>query len=89
MSTKAGGSDHLFLFTYANHFLLDMVFVLIFSIYLFIYLFIQSDVNKSRCVVVLLFCLQIHARLDYLSHSNTMAVLLFPYANCCETGFLF
>ena len=37
MSTKAGGSDHLFLFTYGNHFLFDMVFVLIFIIYLFIY----------------------------------------------------
>ena len=37
MSTKAGGIDHLFLFTYANHLLWDMVFVLIFSIYLFIY----------------------------------------------------
>ena len=45
MSTKAGGSDHLFLFTYGNHLLLIMVFVLIFIIY---YLFIQSDVNKSR-----------------------------------------
>ena len=37
MSTKAGGTDHLFLLTHANHFLWDMVFVLIFSIYLFIY----------------------------------------------------
>ena len=37
MSTKAGGRDHLFLFTYGNHLLLHMVFVLLFSIYLFIY----------------------------------------------------
>ena len=37
MSTKAGGSDHLFLFTYGNQLLWDMVFVLIFIIYLFIY----------------------------------------------------
>ena len=37
MSTKAGATDHLFLFTYGNCFLLDMVFLLIFSIYLFIY----------------------------------------------------
>ena len=37
MSTKAGGSDDLFLFTYVNHLLWDMVFVWIFSIYLFIY----------------------------------------------------
>ena len=37
MSTKAGGNDHLFLFTYANTFILDLVFVVIFSIYLFIY----------------------------------------------------
>ena len=37
MSTKPDGSDHLFLFTYANNLLLDMVFVSIFSIYLFIY----------------------------------------------------
>ena len=45
MSKEAGGSDHLFLFTYGNHLLWDMVFALIFIIY---YLFIQSDVNKSR-----------------------------------------
>ena len=38
MSTKAGGSDHLFLFTYANSFFLDLVFVVIFSIIL-VYLF--------------------------------------------------
>ena len=31
-----GGSDHLFLFPYANHLLWDRVFVLIFNIYLFI-----------------------------------------------------
>ena len=37
MSTKAGGTDNLFLFTYVNHLLWDMVFILIFSIYLFIY----------------------------------------------------
>ena len=37
MSTKAGETDHLFLFTYANHLFLQMVFVVIFSIYLFIY----------------------------------------------------
>ena len=48
MSTKAGKSDHLFLFTYANHLLWDRVFVLIFSIYLFIYFFIESDVNITR-----------------------------------------
>ena len=48
MSTKADGTDHLFLFTYGKHFSFDMVFVLILTIYLFIYLFIQSDVNKNR-----------------------------------------
>ena len=37
MSTKAGGTDHLFLFTHANHLLWEMVFVLIFIVYLFIY----------------------------------------------------
>ena len=37
MSTKTGGTDHLFLFTYVNSFFLDLVFVVIFSIYLFIY----------------------------------------------------
>ena len=37
MSTKAGGTDHLFLFTYVNYLLLHMVLVLIFIIYLFIY----------------------------------------------------
>ena len=37
MSTKAGGSDHLFLFTYGNNLLWDMIFVWIFMIYLFIY----------------------------------------------------
>ena len=38
MSTKPGGSDHLFLFTYANYLLWEMAFFLIFSVYLFIYL---------------------------------------------------
>ena len=37
MQTKPGRADHLFLFTYANSFLLDLVFVVIFIIYLFIY----------------------------------------------------
>ena len=37
MSTKAGGSDHLFLFTYANSFFLDLVFLVIFMIHFFIY----------------------------------------------------
>ena len=35
MSTKAGGTDHLFLFTYANNLLWDIVLVLIFIIYFF------------------------------------------------------
>ena len=37
MYTKAGGSDHLFLFTYGNELLWEMLSVLIFMIYLFIY----------------------------------------------------
>ena len=41
---KAGGSNHLFLFTYVNHLLRDVLFLLIFIIYLFI----QNDVKKSR-----------------------------------------
>ena len=36
MSRKAGGTDHLFLFTYANDLLCERIFLLIFSIYLFI-----------------------------------------------------
>ena len=35
--SEKGGSDHLFLFTYANCLFLHMVFILIFIIYLFIY----------------------------------------------------
>ena len=46
MSTKAGGTDHLFLFTYGN--LLFIYCGFRFNIhYLFIYLFIQGDVNKK------------------------------------------
>ena len=36
-STKAGGTDHLFLFTYGNWLLIACAFFLIFNIYLFIY----------------------------------------------------
>ena len=43
MSTKAYGTDYLFLFTYGNDLLWDMVFILIFSI---ICLFIQIDINR-------------------------------------------
>ena len=56
MSTKPGGSDHLFLFTYANSFLLDMVFVLIFIIYLFIYSkpCQQKQVEPTTCFYLLM-----------------------------------
>ena len=55
MSTKAGGSEHLFLFTYANHLLWHVVFVLIFSIYLFIYSKrCQQKQCKSPCVFIYL-----------------------------------
>ena len=56
MSTKAGGTDHLFLFTYANHLLWDMVFVLIFSIYLFIYSkrCQQKQVELTTCLYLLM-----------------------------------
>ena len=36
-SIETAGTDHLFLFTYGNHLLSHMVFVLIFTIYFFIY----------------------------------------------------
>ena len=36
-SIETGGTDHLFLFTYANYLLWHMVFILIFTIYFFIY----------------------------------------------------
>ena len=45
-STKAGGTDHLFLFTYANICLLRLGFRCNIQ-YIFVYL-LQSDVNKSR-----------------------------------------
>ena len=56
MSTEAGGTDHLFLFTYANHLLWDMVFVLIFSIYLFIYSkrCQQKQVEPTTCFYLLM-----------------------------------
>ena len=56
MSTKAGGSDHLFLFTYANSFFLDLVFVLIFSVYLFIYLkrCQQKQLEVTTCFYLLM-----------------------------------
>ena len=37
MSTTADGSDYLFLFTYGNELFLDILFIVILSIYLFIY----------------------------------------------------
>ena len=46
MSTTADGSDHLFLFTSANSFFLDLVFVIIFMIYLFD--LFKKDVNKKQ-----------------------------------------
>ena len=56
MSTKTGGSDHLFLFTYANHLFRDRVFVLIFSIYLFIYSnwCQQKQVEATTCFYLLM-----------------------------------
>ena len=46
MSTKAGGTDHLFLFTYGNLLFITCGFP--FNIYyLFIYLFIQSNIKKN------------------------------------------
>ena len=51
MSTTADGSDHLFLFTSANSFFLDLVFVIIFMIYLLIYLkrCQQKQVESTIC----------------------------------------
>ena len=56
MWTKAGGTDHLFLFTYANDLLWDMVFVLIFIIYLFIYSkrCQQKQVEPTTCLYLLM-----------------------------------
>ena len=56
MSTKAGGNDHLFLFTYANSFFLDLVFIWIFSIILFIYLkrCQQKQVEPTTCFYLLM-----------------------------------
>ena len=56
MSTKAGGTDHLFLFTYVNSFFLEMVLVLIFMIYLFIYSkrCQQNQVEVTTCFYLLM-----------------------------------
>ena len=56
MSTKAGGTDHLFLFTYVNSFFLEMVLVLIFMIYLFIYTkrCQQKKVEATTCFYLLM-----------------------------------
>ena len=56
MSTKAGGTNHLFLFTYANHLLSHMVFVLILIIYLFIYSkrCQQNQVEATTCFYLLM-----------------------------------
>ena len=56
MSTQTGGTDHLFLFTYANNLLLHMVFVLIFSVYLFIYSkrCQQKQVEPTTCFYLLM-----------------------------------
>ena len=56
MSTIAGGTDHLFLFTYANSVFLEMVFILIFSVYLFIYSkrSKQKQVEPTTCFYLLM-----------------------------------
>ena len=56
MSTKAGGTDHLFLFTYANDLLWDKVFILISMIYLFIYSkgCEQNQVEATICFYLLM-----------------------------------
>ena len=56
MSTNAAGTDHLFLFTYVNSFFLHMVFILIFSVYLFIYSkqCQQKQVEVTTCFYLLM-----------------------------------
>ena len=68
MSTKAGGTDHLFLFTYANDLLWDRVFVLIFSIYLFIYSkwCQQKQVEATTFITA---CNEVGARLCFYIHN--------------------
>ena len=102
MSTKAGGTDHLFLFTYANIFFLHIVLVLIFSVYLFIYSkrCQQKQVKATTCFYLLM---EITCCETWFSFEYSVSIYLFISTKaggtddlyflmeitCCETWFLF
>ena len=81
MSTKAGGTDHLFLFTYGNELFLHMVFILIFSVYLFIYSkrCQQKQVEPITCFYLLM---QIASSFTKFSFAYSVSICLF--INWCQ-----
>ena len=79
MSTKPGGSDHLFLFTYANYLLWEMAFFLIFSVYLFIYLK-QSKQKQVEATTFIYLCKSLVVRDGF--HCNIK--YLFIYSKRCQ-----
>ena len=77
MSRKAGGTDHLFLFTYENHLLWDMVFVLIFMIYLFIYLKWCKQMQRNSPPVFIYLCKWLVVRQGFRFNIHDLFVYLF------------
>ena len=53
-SIETGGTDHLFLFTYVNNLLWHILFVLIFSIYLFTYSKQRQDIHMETNTLIYL-----------------------------------
>ena len=76
MSTKAGGTDHLFLFTYVNSFFLEMVLVLIFMIYLFIYSK-RCQQNQVEATTFIYLCKSLVVRLGFLFNIYDLFVYFF------------
>ena len=75
MSTKPGGSDHLFLFTYANDLLWDKVFVLIFMIYLFIY-WKRCQQKQVEATTFIYLCKSLVVRIAFPSNIQYLFVYL-------------
>ena len=76
MSTKPGGNDHLFLFTYANYLLWEMAFFLIFSVYLFIYLK-QSKQKQVEATTFIYLCKSLVVRHGFRFNIQYLFIYLF------------
>ena len=82
MSTRAGGTDHLFLFTYVNSFFLDMGFR--FNIkWLFVYLFKAMSTKTGGSDHLFLFTYVTSFFLD-LVFVVIFSIYLFIYSKRCQ-----